>query len=176
MPPELDSIADLSHQQTGMPTSMLPRSKARATHSKEDFAREYIKDFNLTLTANRCGMHVDTALDYVEDGECMAMIDEIIANMSFKDLISRNKIVAGLLREANHESGKGSHTARINAWDKLAKVLKMYEGEKPGMIINGGVMIVPVMAGQNQDDAIDVWEAGALPAQTELLETVRLNG
>lgn len=85
-----------------------------------------------------------------------------------KNLVNRNRIVAGLVREANVEGIGASHGARVAAWTKLANIMRMDVKQiEANLSSKGGILVVPTT--QKADD----WEKRAAEAQAALKAEVR---
>lgn len=137
------------------------------------FVREYIVDFDAPLAAIRTGIAKLNARKWARQRlaapTVLAEIEIAIQGAKRTELANPNRIIAGLVAEANRLYNSGSE--RIQALKTLAAiagVLKSGGGapEDPDAPL-GGVMEVPGIAGQEE------WDKVARKAQSRLMERVR---
>jgi len=138
----------------------------------EEFARQYIIDFNQRRAAMRMGYGESVAARY--GGEwfwkpyTQAYLVSLIRNIEERCLVCRNEVIAGLLREANRYDEDASSTSRISAWREIGRILGMYINRIELSANSSGVMEVPLVANSEQ------WESVAIDAQTSLMKGIRL--
>lgn len=147
-----------------------PETKFKA----QAFAKEYLIDFDHRNAMIRLGVDdPDKALELgramLNDPETLQAIQAYMGRIEEDKLVTRSRVLAGLLREACYHGLGASHSARVAAWGKLAKVLGMEQPpEDPSKKNNlGGVMIVPMAGG------IEEWERAAIGQQRQLKADVR---
>jgi hypothetical protein len=146
-----------------------PEKKFKA----QEFAKLYVIDFDHRNAALRLGAPEDKALEIgrgmLNDPETLQAIQAFMARIEKDKIVSRERVLAGLLREACYHGHGASHSARVAAWGKLAKVLGMeLPTEDPAKkTIQGGVMLVPMAGG------IEDWERAAMGQQQQLKSDVR---
>lgn len=86
-----------------------------------------------------------------------------------EDLVNKMDILRGLKAEAEDvDCPSGTQAARVSAWNSLARILGVEKPQKVDMTMNGGVMIVPMIAGDSHD-----WEKQAADQQQALKDAVR---
>ena len=136
------------------------------------FVDEYLVDFNATAAVIRTGgskkgasykAHLLMQEPYVQ-----LRIRQTIDALEEAKIINRQRILAGLVREAHYSGVGASHSARVAAWSTLARIIGM---EAPIKVeasheVRGGVMVIPMA-----DPAS--WEASAVTAQKLLKDDVR---
>ena len=147
---------------------MTPKMKLR----RDRFVQEYIVDFNGTLAALRIGIPAASASkqasELLREPYVQKKLQEYILLVEEDVLVDRKRVLAGLVKEANWYGMDSSHSARVQAYGKLAKILGMeIENIKQDVTVRGGVMIVPVHADINS------WEQQAAQSQKQLKQEVR---
>lgn len=148
-----------------------PETKFKA----QAFAKEYVIDFDHRAAAIRMGVDDEDGeaqrigRRMLNDPETLQAIQAYMARFEDDRVVTRSKVLAGLLREACYHGLGASHSARVAAWGKLAKVLGMeLPPEDPNTAkTTGGVMIVPMAGG------IEEWERAAIGQQRQLKSDVR---
>lgn len=146
-----------------------PETKFKA----QAFAKAYLIDFDHRNAAIRIGAPEDKALEIgrgmLNDPETLQAIQAYMGSIETDKLVSRERVLMGLLKEACYHGLGASHSARVAAWGKLAKVLGMeLPPEDPNKKnTQGGVMIVPMAGG------IEEWERAAIGQQQQLKTDVR---
>lgn len=147
-----------------------PETKFKA----QEFAKQYLVDFDHRNAMIRMGVECpDKALELgrgmLNDPQTLQAIQVYMGRIEEETLVSRSRVLAGLLREACYHGLGASHSARVAAWGKLAKVLGMeLPPEDPNKKnVQGGVMIVPLAGG------IEEWEQAAIGQQRQLKSDVR---
>lgn len=130
------------------------------------FVTEFAKDFNGAAALLRLGMEYTNpgtvANQWLREPYTQYILDKFLDECKEDALINRNKIVAGLVREANAYGLDSSAAARVSAFRSLAKILGL-EITKTEIDVKGaGVMLVPL--GGSPDD----WEKNAEKAQAAL--------
>jgi phage terminase small subunit len=152
--------------------NLTPRMKAM----RDRFIAEFLVDWSGPNAYIRAGGPASTAAkmasEYLREPYVTKKIYEVLESMEEAEIISRKKVLAGLIREAHYQGIGASHGARVSAWSKLANILGMeqvnvrVEGNVDHNV-RGGVMVVPVVPGT------DAWEQLASNTQKQLKEDVR---
>jgi phage terminase small subunit len=116
---------------------------------RQRFVAEYLKDLNATQAALRAGYAKKAAYQQgvrlLRNAQVAAAVEAGKAKRMQRIEIDQDKVIAGLLREADRE-GKGSqHGARVNAWGLLGRHLGMFVDRHEIDAVSGGlrVEIVP---------------------------------
>lgn len=142
---------------------------------RQAFAREYLKDFNATQAVLRMGYKYGRTTastkgsQWLNDAYTQHYIAELIEKADEKTIVSRNRVLAGLLRESEYFGEDGGAASRISALRSLAKILGMEITKIEGnMTIGGGVMAIPLSGSPEE------WEKAAQVAQEQLKKTVRV--
>ena len=137
------------------------------------FVIEYIKDYNGANAVRRMGLMNKQAkvraTELLNDSYTQYLLDVIVRDTEEKMLISRNQVIAGLVREANYFGFDGSAACRIMALKILGKHLGMENTPKvtENELIGGGVLRIPLAAGTKE------WESVAVNSQDKLKKDVR---
>lgn len=132
------------------------------------FVLEYLKDFNGTAAIARMGLKMaqptEAASRWLDEPYTQFCFDRALDEVKTEMFVTRTRVIAGLLREANAPNSLcANSSSRVAAWGKLAKILGLEVTKiEADVKIAGGVMIVPMAT--NPDD----WEKHAVPAQTAL--------
>ncbi len=102
---------------------------AKLTDKQQRFVKEYLVDLNATQAAIRAGYSKKTAdqqasrlLTNVKVAEAVAKGAALIAE---RTELTQDRVVRGLLKEAEATGEGTSHGARVSAWGILAKHLGM---------------------------------------------------
>lgn len=147
--------------------NLTPKMKMK----RDRFISEYIRDFNGPEAYIRAGgpatSAVKMACEYLREPYVTKRVWEVIEAMDEAELISRKRVLALFIREANYYGIGASHGARVSAIGHIAKVLGMEQENlniKGDIRFKGGVMVVPVAPGT------DAWEQMAATAQKQLTE------
>lgn len=134
-------------------------------HARDKFVEQYLIDYDAYKACLRCG-YLEA---YAKERSVTLMADPYVAwalqkrqDTHAEDAdVLKNRVVQGLVREANNYGEGSSHTARVTALKQLAEIYgveaKKGQGNNPG-----GVMIVPAIS--NVDD----WESAAVQQQEDL--------
>ena len=135
------------------------------------FITELIKDWSPVNAVLRSGgavsTRVKTAHQLMREPYVQQELAKYIDQAKESDIINRNRVLAGLVKEANFQGFGSSHGARVSAFGKLATILGMDAPIKHQVEVHGGVMVVPMT--KNLDD----WEVVAEEKQKLLKEDVR---
>jgi hypothetical protein len=152
-----------------------------AVFKRQEFAKAYLIDCDPTMAALRCGL-VDSEDEdshnearrvgwyYFRQPETLAAIQAFSATMENDKIVSRERVLMGLLEEANYRGLGASHSARVAAWSKIAQMLgaeKPKGEEDPATKVKGGVMMIPMA------QSIEQWETVATGSQAALKSAVR---
>jgi hypothetical protein len=148
-----------------------------AVFKRQEFAKSYLIDFDPTMAALRCGLADPEDIDnartlgwyYYRQPETLAAIQAFSATLENDKIVSRERVLMGLLEEANYRGLGASHSARVAAWGKIAQMLG---AEKPADTpdpakVRGGVMLIPMA------QSIEDWEQAATSSQAQLKSAVR---
>lgn len=149
------------------------------------FAKEMLIDFNPVKSLLRAGL-IDadeatsrtpaslykTAQRYERHPLVQQALRDFIHRVESDKVVSRERILYGLLEEACYHGPGASASARVAAWGRLAKLMGMElpeEGDKSrGKQAPGGVMLIPF------SPSIEAWENAAVGQQRQLKADVRL--
>lgn len=138
------------------------------------FIYEYLHDFNSSMAWIRAGGTVDHATtggpQSLRTAYVQTQIRLLSNQLDEEQIITRNEVLLGIKKEANHYGDDGSSAARVRAWGMLAKIKGMdtptpveIEDNRPA----GGVMEVPMV------ESVDQWENAASGQQLQLKNDVR---
>lgn len=149
---------------------------------REQFAKEYVVDFNAYNACLRMGMASGLSVDYARLFLQDSYVQHVLTQLTFKKhavdpnddpaaahrelMASRQKIIAGLEREAFNYGAGSTQSARVAALSRLAAIYKLDESgtQDDDDIPKGGVMVVP------QGMTNEQWEAAASDSQNKLAE------
>lgn len=147
------------------------------------FAKEMLVDFNPVKALLRSGLIspeeaetrsaqslYKTAQRYERDPYVQQALRDFIHRVESDKVVSRERILYGLLEEACYHGPGASASARVAAWGKLAKLMGMElpaEGEQKTSA-PGGVLLIPYAP------SIEDWETAAMGQQAKLKADVRL--
>lgn len=137
---------------------------------RDKFIVEYLKDHNAALAAIRAGCSAasgNAGYSMLNEPYVQQKLSKIFESMTEANIISSTHIVAGLIREANYQGVGASHGARVAAWNALAKIRGLEAPAKVDVNVNGGVMLVPMMAKSTED-----WEITVAKEQAKLKDDV----
>ena len=139
---------------------------------REIFVREYLYDFSQHDAACRTGVPDNAASTWA--GKIMRepwvrnRLKEVIEEIDEKVIVSRNRVLHGLLEEAQRCGIDSSQAARVAAWSKIAQILgMMVEKTEQVHTFKGGVMVVPATG------TAESWGAQAASSQASLKDEVR---
>jgi hypothetical protein len=136
---------------------------------RDRFIAEYLVDFCGSQAWLRAGFapkyRYQGASTMLSEPYVAARIREAIDAAEESNLINRNRIIAGLVREANFLGINASHSARVTAFNVLAKILGLEAPQK--IEHSGGVMLCPMTM------KMDDWERTAIETQAKLKANVR---
>jgi hypothetical protein len=171
-PPVKQEIIQAHEQRTVQNGQVLAIDQIKA----QAFAKNYLIDFDHRNAAIVTFGYTDAerarqvGLDYIRHPFVLQALQAYMSRIEQEKLVSRERILLGLLQEANYHGVGSSHSARVAAWRGLSKIMGM-ETEKPEedltKKIKGGVMLVPYAGG------IEAWEASARGQQAQLKADVR---
>lgn len=181
-PPEVPAEIVKAHKDKTMATGhrvKISPIKAQA------FAKEMLVDFNPVKALLRSGLVSEeeaetrtlasltkTANRYERDPYVQQALRDFIHRIESDKIVSRERILYGLMEEACYHGPGGSSSARVAAWGKLAKLMGMElppggeEGKETKAV--GGVLLVPFAP------SIEQWETAAMGQQAQLKADVRL--
>lgn len=107
------------------------------TPKQQRFVQEYLIDCNATQAAIRAGYSEKTAYSIGQENLNKPEIADAIeaANKASAEEagITRDRILRGLLKEAEFHGEGATHGARVSAWSALGKLT---EGEKSSLTVN----------------------------------------
>lgn len=136
------------------------------------FIAEYVKDFKgpeaYIRATGKSGSALKMSAELLREPYVSTRIWDVIDSMSESEMINTQRILAGLIREANYAGMGASHGARVTAWTVLAKIKGMVQNNvniKGEMDHKGGVMLVPVNPSEQS------WEEATVAAQQKLKES-----
>lgn len=176
-----------------VPGEVLQAHKAKASASGESvkldpikaqaFAKEMLVDFNPVKSLLRAGLISEdeatsrtpaslykTASRYERHPLVQQALRDFIHRIESDKVVSRERILYGLLEEACYHGPGASASARVAAWGKLAKLMGMELPDPGEQKTNapGGVMLIPFAP------SIEQWEQAAIGQQAKLKADVRL--
>lgn len=143
------------------------------------FAKNYLIDFNHRNAAIRTFNYAEgsaeqarkVGLRMLSHPYVLQAIHAFMPLIEKEQLVTRERVILGLLEEANYHGFGASHSARVAAWAKLATLLGMdFEAKNPKTDPNmnrGGVMLVPYA------ETVEEWEKHAMASQLQLKSDVR---
>lgn len=176
-----------------VPTEVLTAKQARAMANGDGvkldpikaqaFAKEMLIDFNPVKALLRAGL-IDadqatarspqslykTAQRYERHPLVQQALRDFIHRVESEKIVSRERILFGLMEEACYQGPGASASARVAAWGKLAKLMGMElpdPGEAKTNAAPGGVMLIPFVS------SIEQWEQAAIGQQAKLKADVR---
>lgn len=150
-----DSLYDFRH--------VHPRTQA----VRRAFVAEFCKDFNGVAALARLGFVYETpavtANLWLKEPFTQYVLDKYLTEAKDEAFVTRGKVIAGLVREANGYGGDCSGASRVSALRSLGKILGL-EITKAEVSVTtpGGVILVPI--GGTPED----WERNAASAQANL--------
>jgi phage terminase small subunit len=104
---------------------------AKLRDKQQRFVEEYLVDFNATQAAIRAGYSKRTAgkigTENLQKPAIQGAIRAAQAQLSKKTEVTREMIVAGLLKEAEFYEDGCTHGARVKAWEVLGKHVGMFD-------------------------------------------------
>ena len=136
------------------------------------FVAEYVKDFSGTNALARMGFTytqpASVANRWLQEPYTQHILDKYVEECEGEALVTRNKILASLVREANSYGLDSSGASRVSALGKLAKILGLEITKiEANVAVAGGIMLVPM--GGTPDD----WERNAAQSQRELKQAAK---
>ena len=150
--------------------------------SAKALAREYVKHGDLrhalisTGFANEdmSGAQMSKLITKVRSSQHFARaFDAVVTTFSEHEILTRDRVLAGLFVEASDRYGPTSGASRVSAWAKLAQLTGLEAEAKRGEDLNkelqapGGVLMVPFV------QSIEQWEQAAVKQQAQLKADVR---
>lgn len=135
------------------------------------FVKEYMVDFDAVSACMRCGFQSLMATQYaqrfmeepyVQRKLAQEQMRVIEAGDEDRNEMEKQRIIAGLLREAHYRGPGSSHAARVAAFAKLATIKGLDKESKVQPGETSGVMQVPGIA------SLDDWETTAQASQEKL--------
>lgn len=141
---------------------------------RDRFISEYLYDYSAVNAYRRAGgtaggrQAYNIAYELTHEPYVAKKIQEAIDSAEEKELVNRNRVLAGLAREANREGMGAQHGARVSAWATLVKVFGMdRQIVEASLALRGGILIVPAT------DNVETWDERSRKAQKMLKESVR---
>jgi len=105
------------------------------TTKQQRFVEEFCVDFDATNAAIRSGYSVQSAKSIGSENLSKPYLKDAVKkqleHLSADAFISREVILNGLLKEAMGKGDNSTATARVSAWDKLAKLSGMFVDTAP---------------------------------------------
>lgn len=139
-----------------------PRTKA----IRRQFVLEFLKDWSPLKAMLRLGFNYAqpavTANDWLREPYTQFLLDRCMDEAKDEALVTRQKVIAGLVRESNATGLDASGASRVAALGKLGKILGMEVTKVEVKTTIPGVMFVP--SGGSPEE----WERNAKKAQEEL--------
>ncbi|MBI4696359.1 MAG: terminase small subunit [Gammaproteobacteria bacterium] len=94
------------------------------------FVEEYVVDSNGSAAAIRAGYARTgagtTAYRLLKDADVVRAIAALRSRQSAKTEITREKVIEGLMREAEFSGPGASHSARVAAWQALGRIVGVF--------------------------------------------------
>lgn len=141
----------------------------------EAFCREYIIDWNMQKAFVRLGKSRESAKSNASKWfwhpYTQTYLVHLCRSIEERCLVTRNDVLAGLLKEANNYGMDASSATRIMAWNSIAKIMGMLIPRLDINVAASGVMRTPYGSSQIVD--VDSWESQASSEQDALKQTVR---
>jgi hypothetical protein len=138
------------------------------------FAQQYLIDFNATAASQRAfgittiNYAAKVGSTFLAHPFTVSAIQRYMATIDEKTIVTRNRVLFGLLREAEYYGHGATHAARVAAWGKLAKIVGLeLPPEDPNAQKDTGVMTI------GPAKSPDAWEAVAKGQQEGLKRDVR---
>lgn len=104
--------------------------ESQLTPKQQRFVQEYMVDSNATKAAIRAGYSEKNAdkigSELLGKTRVAAAIKERQAILSKRVLVTTERVIEGLLTEAEYYGESSSHGARVSAWEKLGKHLGLF--------------------------------------------------
>lgn len=104
--------------------------ESQLTPKQQRFVQEYMIDSNATQAAIRAGYSEKTAQEQssrlLSNVKVAKAIEDRLQKLSKKTLITAERVIEGLLTEAEYYGESSSHGARVSAWEKLGKHLGIF--------------------------------------------------
>lgn len=145
-------------------------------------AREYVKHGDMTHALVDTGfVDGDTSLSQLrkiatrvrQSAFFTAAYDHIVTTFEDHEILTRERVLAGLFVEASDRYGPTSGASRVSAWSKLAQLTGLEAQAKRGDDLRkeleapGGVLMVPFVS------SVEDWEKAAMTQQAQLKADVR---
>ena len=112
------------------------------------FVEEYLVDLNATAAARRAGYSEKTCrsigAENLTKPDIQAAIAEAMSKRAEQCDLSAEKVVRGLLDEAERFGEGSSHSARVRAWELLGKHLGMFTDRVEHSSTGGPLVILGV--------------------------------
>lgn len=153
------------------------RTEANLTPRMREFRDQFIAEYLIDFVGSRAYLRAggentaqpaQMAHQLLREPYVVQTLQRMMDGMEESKLVTRNRVLAGLMREANYTAISASHGARVSAYSKLATILGLDAKQtERGLSLRGGVMIVPAT------ESTDSWEKRAAAAQAALKEDVR---
>lgn len=145
-------------------------------------AREYVKHGDMTHALVETGfVDGDTSLSQLrkiatkirQSVFFTSAYDHIVTSFEEHEILTRERVLAGLFVEASDRYGPTSGASRVSAWSKLAQLTGLEAQAKRGDDLKkeleapGGVLMVPFVS------SVEDWEKAAMSQQARLKADVR---
>jgi len=143
------------------------------------FAKELIIDFNPVKALLRLGWAKPDASTqalykkaqrYERDPYVQQAMRDYIHRIESDKIVSRERILYGLLEEACYHGPGASASARVAAWGQLTKLMGMHlppDDPAKAQGVRGGVLLIPY------SPSVEDWERNAMGQQAKLKADVR---
>lgn len=147
---------------------------ASAKAFRDVVVQEYLIDFCKVRAYWRAGGQqkgkkaYDAAWELFNEPYVAHQVQRCIDSIEEKGLITRTRVIAGLVRESNREGLDASHSARVSALNSLRDILGMASKTVAHHLsAQGGILVVP------ETSNLGDWEKRSAEAQRALKEAVR---
>ena len=104
--------------------------ESQLTPKQQRFVQEYMIDSNATQAAIRAGYSEKNAdkigSELLGKTRVAAAIKERQTILAKRVLVTADRVIEGLLTEAEYYGESSSHGARVSAWEKLGKHLGLF--------------------------------------------------
>lgn len=127
----------------------------------------FIDEDTSTTMANKIALRVRNSVNFRN------AFDHIVVHFDEHEILTRDRILAGLFIEASDRYGPTTASARVTAWSKLAQLTGLEAAAKRSddladeLAAPGGVLMVPFVS------SIEQWEQAAMTQQARLKADVR---
>jgi hypothetical protein len=101
----------------------LSPTQRELTAKQAEFVRQYVVDLNATAAAKRAGYkNANKGRQLVTKSNIARALAEALQARSARTQLTADEVIEGLRREANDRSEGSQHSARVRAWETLARM------------------------------------------------------